>query len=285
MRKRTFLMFILMVFALIAQAQTEKTHVVQRGETPERIAQKYGITLEELIKANPGVEKMYYVGMKLNIPVQTNTQIITEREPEKITTEAMQSNEILSPSVSTGNDYSEDNGLYALKGYGGFIMDLSFQYFLLSNEYLDYYYNKFNCGFSLDAGYRYYFHNNFFAEGAAGYRLYGFNSDRSGKRVSYIAHCITIPVHIGGMLPITKKNGVKAFFGPRLDIPVKSKIESGSNSEKVKNSDVGICLDFGLDFIIDETWAIRAMYCLGLGSDKSISKDKNAVSIGVSFGF
>ena len=48
------------------------THVVQRGENFELIAQRYGITKEELLQANPE-DEYCFVGMELRIPTMTST--------------------------------------------------------------------------------------------------------------------------------------------------------------------------------------------------------------------
>lgn len=45
----------------------DKIHIVQRGESIESIVKNYNISKEDLTKANPGVESLFYVGLKLNI--------------------------------------------------------------------------------------------------------------------------------------------------------------------------------------------------------------------------
>lgn len=67
-------MLALLLSVLAANAQTQTTHEVQRGETLEIIAQKYGVTSEALLQANPDAADMFFVGMKLHIPVATSTQ-------------------------------------------------------------------------------------------------------------------------------------------------------------------------------------------------------------------
>lgn len=48
-----------------------RTHTVQPGETPYTIARKYGVKLDALMAANPGINpKRLAVGQKLNIPAQ-----------------------------------------------------------------------------------------------------------------------------------------------------------------------------------------------------------------------
>ena len=50
-----------------------KTHVVREGETLFIIAQQYGLTLEVLIAANPGIKpELITVGQEIKIPDQNN---------------------------------------------------------------------------------------------------------------------------------------------------------------------------------------------------------------------
>jgi tetratricopeptide (TPR) repeat protein len=55
--------------ASAASGGAMRTHVVQPGETPVSIAKKYGVKLDELLKANPGLDpKRMRVGRRLNLP-------------------------------------------------------------------------------------------------------------------------------------------------------------------------------------------------------------------------
>lgn len=53
-----------MSFSLFA---AEK-HTVQRGENLQSIADKYNVSVDQLVKANPGCDNLFYVGLILNIP-------------------------------------------------------------------------------------------------------------------------------------------------------------------------------------------------------------------------
>lgn len=53
-------------------AQTESLHTVQRGETLESIATKYGVTVDALKQANKDAQQYLYAGMKLVIPHKAN---------------------------------------------------------------------------------------------------------------------------------------------------------------------------------------------------------------------
>lgn len=48
-------------------------HIVDKGETLESIALKYGITTQTIIRSNPGVDDFFYGGMKLDIPYKNST--------------------------------------------------------------------------------------------------------------------------------------------------------------------------------------------------------------------
>ncbi len=74
--KRTILSLIICLCTVVATyAQTQQTHVIQRGETLSTIAKKYGLSEEQLKAANPDTQEFFYVGMKLVIP--TVTQSVT----------------------------------------------------------------------------------------------------------------------------------------------------------------------------------------------------------------
>jgi LysM repeat protein len=52
-----------------ARANAPRTHKVQAGESPSSIARKYGVKLEALMAANPGLNpKRLQVGQTLNVP-------------------------------------------------------------------------------------------------------------------------------------------------------------------------------------------------------------------------
>lgn len=68
---RNLIIVLIMSFSCVvaATAQDDKTiHIIKRGETIESVANKYGISIEDLIKANPSANDYFYIGMKLTIP-------------------------------------------------------------------------------------------------------------------------------------------------------------------------------------------------------------------------
>jgi hypothetical protein len=87
--KRYILSLILAMGMIVGMAQTTQTHTVQRGETIESVAQKYGITVDALKAANPNAGNLFFVGMKLNIPAKVingqdtqTTPVITSNQQE-----------------------------------------------------------------------------------------------------------------------------------------------------------------------------------------------------------
>lgn len=78
--KKLFFSFALMLASLSMSAQTSQSHTVQRGETIESVAKKYGISVSDLQQANPSIKDYFYAGMKLVIPQKTNTQNTTQTQ-------------------------------------------------------------------------------------------------------------------------------------------------------------------------------------------------------------
>ena len=78
MIKKFFLSVLLCTVCMFGMAQSQTvTHVVQRGETLESIAEYYKVSVEDINKANPNADGIVYVGMKLVVPVGA-TSTITE---------------------------------------------------------------------------------------------------------------------------------------------------------------------------------------------------------------
>lgn len=72
---RIIIALILLSCLTSAMAQ-QITHVIQRGETIERIAEKYNVSVSAIKDANPNLEP-YYVGVKIVIPNQVPDVVST----------------------------------------------------------------------------------------------------------------------------------------------------------------------------------------------------------------
>lgn len=81
MIKKYFLSVLFCTVCMFTMAQSQTvTHVVQRGETIESIAEIYKVSVEDINKANPNADGIVYVGMKLVIP--TNTKELSQSYSE-----------------------------------------------------------------------------------------------------------------------------------------------------------------------------------------------------------
>ena len=84
MVKKMILSVLLCTVCMFTMAQSQTvTHVVQRGETIESIAQYYNVSVEDINKANPNADGVVYVGMKLNIPTSSDFSKTTPKEAPK----------------------------------------------------------------------------------------------------------------------------------------------------------------------------------------------------------
>lgn len=72
--KKLFFSLLLVLISINIYAQTTMSHTIQRGETLESVAKKYGITVADLQQANPDTKEYFYAGMKLTIP-QVGNQV------------------------------------------------------------------------------------------------------------------------------------------------------------------------------------------------------------------
>ena len=84
MVKKIILSVLLCTVCMFTMAQSQTvTHVVQRGETIESIAQYYNVSVEDINKANPNADGVMYVGMKLSIPTTRAINTVTNATPQQ----------------------------------------------------------------------------------------------------------------------------------------------------------------------------------------------------------
>lgn len=72
--KKVLCVFLSIFVFLVVNAQDAEilVHKVQRGESLDYIATKYGVSLEQLQSHNPFLDKYFYVGQELNVPIVKN---------------------------------------------------------------------------------------------------------------------------------------------------------------------------------------------------------------------
>ena len=85
--KRFFIIMIVAMSMTTTMAQEVVEHVLQRGETIESVAKKYGVSVADLQEVNPDIANMTYVGMKIKIPQKKHVES-TESEDNSISVES-----------------------------------------------------------------------------------------------------------------------------------------------------------------------------------------------------
>lgn len=124
MIKRFFLSVTLCTICVLAMAQSQTvTHVVQRGETLESIAEYYKVSVEDINKSNPNAEGMVYVGLKLNIPTNSNysskKDITSSQDSQKPKNISTNKNEVAAiPQKSYNNTQKSPSDLNDYSFYG-----------------------------------------------------------------------------------------------------------------------------------------------------------------------
>ena len=122
MMKRTILSLLFGTASMFTMAQNQTvSHVVQRGETLESIAEYYNVSVEDIDKANPNMDGVVYVGLKLNIPTSSAQPKTSSRD---VSIETSQTQE-LTPERSPIRNVSKEDKKYSAssedKKYGEFI--------------------------------------------------------------------------------------------------------------------------------------------------------------------
>ena len=106
--KRTILSLLFSTASMFAMAQNQTvSHVVQRGETLESIAEYYNVSVEDIDKANPNMDGVVYVGLKLNIPTNSTIQNSVTKEERQSVNEVTKRNVQLQ---NTDSYVAKDNG-------------------------------------------------------------------------------------------------------------------------------------------------------------------------------
>lgn len=122
-------------------------HTVNRGETLSSIAQKYGVSEEKIIKANPQAAQFIYVGLELTIPTSsaptsspipsTSVKPIPESSENEASkpSSVVDSKEVYTPVLSHSDNWFSQYGVNYLanfkdadKGYYGFFFELINEY-------------------------------------------------------------------------------------------------------------------------------------------------------------
>lgn len=216
-KKLLFSVLVLVSGAAVAYSQNTVKHVVDRGETLQSIAQRYGTTVDKIIELNPDAAQIVYLGMELQIPV---TQVASSK-----TTIANQS------TSPTNSSYYRDNREARLNS-----SDFQRWDFVTSAAYgiipkpEDININSASIDFTF--GFNYNFTKSFYGGARIGY---GVTQVCLGERINleHQTHTIDIPLEVGVKLFIAPdKVALVPNAGLDFGFVVKNKATQGTGSNK-----------------------------------------------------
>ncbi len=211
-------------------AQTsEKVHKIKNGETIESIAEKYGVTIDDIKNANPNAGGYFYIGMSINIPEKTEktekTETIIESET---TTKENAVNAFFNNSTDFQSYRTEKETENEYQGWGP-AFELGYG-FLQGKAWA--YKATFGCNYT--------FANNFYAGGQIGYNSSNLiDRIKTGKYSSISQemkmHFITIPFEVGYKAVTNDRNwGFLPFAGLGFNIGLKGEYKLDKNKQNLK---------------------------------------------------
>lgn len=236
--KTLFFSIALLAISISLSAQSTITHTIQRGETAESVAQKYGISVGELKKANPDINEYMYVGMKLTIPEkETETMPVASQANINNNTQTEVNNDLSQSVPEVGNVDEYLQGSHDITG------GLNFSWLMGRGDFSKSLKN-FNFSVNVYVGYKYFVANYFALSAAAGWRMDQFYYEDirvSGAPIitrDLVIHYITLPVTAHFHFPSNPK--FKLFGGVKFNIPVggRMKEKQGKDEEKTSWSDL-----------------------------------------------
>lgn len=237
--KRFTVCMIMILVASIGMAQEVISHVVERGETLESIAQKYGITTSQLREANPDINDFFYVGMKLSIPQLTKTELQKKSQNNISDSEESVLEERIPIQVDSQNNIgntfqqsvldSKANSWHFFFRLGPSIFRTEKSGSLSRNDSKSY---STSVGFEITLGVHYYFTDQFYLSGGLGYYSASSSTSLSSIGDSFrsetTSHNIILPIEVGVVFPISSKFGIVLQVGPSLLYTVGGKMKIGN---------------------------------------------------------
>ena len=232
--------------AATAVAQTARKHVIERGETLESIATRYGVTTEEIIKLNPDAAQFVYVGMELTLPekpVETAAGDTTTAEPSSpaasVVTETVDANGKKRYVATTTEkpkggrtDYGK-TGNFEKEVFAGVSLNS-----YVGSDIKD---ANLKIGFHLGFTGRYFISDALFMEGSFLVSTKGYKANTSGSSGQYwddeganydyeyditmVTYNFDIPINIGYNIALTDNSSLKVKAGPYLTYAFSGKLK------------------------------------------------------------
>lgn len=291
MIKRLILSAAILSASVFAMAQTQTvTHIVQRGETIESIAEYYHVSVDDINKANPNAEGLIYTGMKLVVPVQQSKEIKTTQT----TTVTTQAKEATNNYTSLAEGTRHDNTIHEEKKESPWVYAGEFGYGFFKGSS--------NLQYEITFGANYRFPFNLYAGARIGYNSGNYNMAVKGdgehvRNANWESnyHFIEVPLEVGYMLTTTnKKWGIVPFAGINANIGLTGKekykeLGSGGNSESKKlkiGGKLGLEAKIGLRIRLIEILNISGSYRIPLNDKQKEWFGKDAYpEISIAWGF
>lgn len=302
MIKRFFFSAFLCAVCMFAMAQSQTvTHVVQRGETLESIAEYYKVSVDDINKANPNADGMVYVGMKLSIPIQKHIIENIQKTSSKDDVFVQSSNSSMLPTsnakqitkeqekgattnlLTTSTHPNTEEEKYSKEDW-----DVSMQIALflgsLTGDGAECFKNTWSMSAALGA--KYFMVDNVYVEALIGYKglVVSWKKDYVEALFGEHAtgnldtHSIYSPLYLG-----VKFDNLSIKAGPYFDYIVSGKQEIGVGSKKLKTKIEADRLSFGLNLAVQYKGS-GLNFKIGLSDYAGIKKCKE-MAIGFYMGF
>lgn len=288
--KKLFLLTALLVWSMAVMAQV---HTVQKGETLQSIAQKYNTTVANLVAVNPGVDQLFYVGLKLNIPEATAAQASVP-DAQSPAPEGRSNVAKVLGAVAPQQEGTDESGGDDKPG-AEFSVMLEYGFLPKTKGA-----SGSNYTYAFTAGANYYFMHRaagVFAGAAIGYNSANYYSYETGIGYSgtqeTTAHFISVPLRIGYAITTSNRNlGISPYAGLGVNFCVggksklKTRVESESMSaEKDVKKKVGIDARIGA---MIRLWGfnIGGAYIFPLNkNNKMYFGDDSYFAVSIAYGF
>ncbi len=220
---------------LNVSAQTSVTHTIQRGETIESVANKYGISVTDLQQANPDTKEYLYVGMKLTIPAASAGNNTTVVQQQNVPSQAVNQQNApqqqyvgnMPNTNATKSRKTYDSSNESVAGKADIAMELTASYLFLDDDISDAY-TYFNLGMNASFGATYNIDEMFSATAMVGYSAKIKSCKSAYKKIfgNWEYHFITLPVRFRANIA----ENFTLYAGPRFDFMVAAKQELGKES-------------------------------------------------------
>ncbi len=284
---------LLCCFSSIFAQTVTTTHVVDRGETLESIASKYGVTTDQLIELNPAAKDFVYVGMELIVPSKATSTVTPSAPVASSSSSPFMSAVPASSTAYDGDSYHDPDG-------PGFTPCFSIEFgFLPKNKDAN---SNTNYTYGVTVGTNYYFlekSNKIYAGAAIGYNSFNYSMRYSDGHGTYLdkdltAHCIAIPFKVGYAIRTSdKKFGITPLIGLDLNCIVSSKSKFKGKDpyngkyEQTSKEEKGVAAGFRASLQIDiAEFNIGASYIFNLNDkQKYYAGDDGYFAINIGWGF